>query len=160
MFPKMRRQAQQLSPEQCRQILLNGSSGILSMMGENGYPYGVPLSYVYHEGKLIFHGATQGHKFRALQSCNKASFCVIAKDEVVAEQYTTHFASVIAFGKVRMLTEFNEEMIALMMPLAQKYHPHGNDQGHHRAIENEKDGLCVFVMEIEHLTGKAAKELI
>lgn len=160
MFAEMRRKGQQLSPELCKQILHKGSSGVLSLMGENGYPYGVPLSYVYHEGKLIFHGSDQGHKVRALAACDKASFCVINKDEVIAEQYTTRFRSVIAFGRIKMLTHFDEEMISLMMPLAAKYHPHGTTQMHKNAIEGEKAGLCVFVMEIDHLTGKAAKELI
>ena len=68
-----------------------------------GYPYGVPLSYVYHNGKLYFHCAKAGHKLDAIRREGKCSFCVIGQDQVVAEKYTTLFRSVIAFGQVRVL---------------------------------------------------------
>ena len=159
MFPKMRRYKQLLSEAECIAILEKGSCGVLALTGENGYPYALPLSYVYHEGKIIFHGATEGYKVQCLRHCDKASFCVVDQDEVIAEKYTTHYRSVIAFGKVKMLTDFGEEMIRHMMPLAAKYRPEGTDAMHRTAIDNEKTGLCVLVMEIEHLTGKQAIEL-
>ncbi len=160
MFPKMRRQKQQLSPKECIDILEQGSHGVLALMGENGYPYALPLSYVYSDGKLIFHGADTGYKVECLKHCDRASFCAVDKDDVVAEQYTTYYRSAIAFGKVRMLTDFGEEMIRLMMPLAAKYRPQADNDAHRRAIHNEKVGLCVYIMDIEHLTGKAARELM
>lgn len=157
MFPKMRRQGQQLPQKECIDILENRSHGVLALMGENGYPYALPLSYVYSEGKLIFHGADTGYKVACLQNCDRVSFCVVDKDDVDAEHYTTRYRSVIAFGKVRMLTDFGEEMIKLMMPLAAKYRPDADNATHRQAIHNEKTGLCVYVMDIEHLTGKTAK---
>ena len=157
MFPKMRRLSQQLPAQECIDILCRNTHGTLALLGDNGYPYALPLSYVYTQGKLVFHGATVGHKVECLKNCNKASFCVVDKDEVIPEHYTTHYQSVIAFGKVSMLTDFGKEMIDLMMPLAAKYRPTGTDEQHHAAIDNEKTGLCVFVMEIEHMTGKTAK---
>lgn len=160
MFPKMRRSKQQLTATDSIRILENGTHGVLALMGENGYPYALPLSYVYHDGKLIFHGADTGYKVECLKNCDKASFCVVDKDDVVPEQYTTYYRSVIAFGKVRMLTDFGEEMMHLMMPLAAKYRPQADDNAHKHAIEKEKAGLCVYVMDIEHLTGKTARELM
>ena len=106
MFPKMRRSKQALSPEEMESILLGGTSGVLALQGEGGYPYAVPLSYVYTGGRFYFHCARAGHKIDAVRHSPKASFCVIGQDQVVPEEYTTYYRSVIAFGAVlRCLAE-------------------------------------------------------
>ena len=89
MFREMRRKNQQLLEEDTAAILREGSSGVLSVLGDDGYPYGVPLSYLYEEGRLYFHCAVSGHKLDALRREAKASFCVIAQDEIVPKKYTT-----------------------------------------------------------------------
>ena len=104
MFRPMRRHRQQLSQGDCAAILSRGTSGVLAVAGDGGYPYAVPLSYVYQEGTLFFHCAKAGHKLDALRRCSKASFCVIDQDQVVPPEYTTYFRSVIAFGEVREVT--------------------------------------------------------
>ena len=86
-------------------IFNDNTSGVLSVYGEDGYPYGVPLSYVYADGKLYFHSAKDGHKIDAVRNNNKVSFTVIAQDNIVAEEYTTYFQSVIAFGTARILEQ-------------------------------------------------------
>lgn len=91
MFREMRRRRQQLSPEECKRILAEGTSGVLAVRGDEGYPYAVPLSYVYEEGRLFFHGAAAGHRRDAVLRDPKASFCVIGGDRVVPEEYTTYF---------------------------------------------------------------------
>lgn len=83
MFRPMRRHRQQLSQWDCAAILSRGTSGVLAVAGDGGYPYAVPLSYVYQEGTLFFHCAKAGHKLDALRRCSKASFCVIDQDQVV-----------------------------------------------------------------------------
>ena len=105
MFRPMRRNKQALSPAQCEAVLTRGSSGVLAVSGDDGYPYAVPLSYVYAGGRLYFHCAASGHKLDAVRRCSKASFCVIDQDRVVPEEYTTYFRSVIVFGQVRELTD-------------------------------------------------------
>ena len=77
MFRQMRRNRQQLSRERCEEILSRATSGVLAVLGDEGYPYAVPLSYVYSEGKFYFHCARQGHKLDAIRREPKASFCVI-----------------------------------------------------------------------------------
>lgn len=77
MFREMRRSRQQLTREEAEAVLSRGTSGVLSVLGDEGYPYGVPLSYVYHDGKLYFHWARSGHKLDAVRACHKASFCVV-----------------------------------------------------------------------------------
>lgn len=80
----------------------------LALAGDDDYPYAVPISYAYSDSKLYFHGAKSGHKIDAIKRCDKASFCVIDKDDVVPEEYTTYFRSVIAFGKIRIMEEESE----------------------------------------------------
>lgn len=84
MFPEMRRKKQQLSSEESTQVLENGTHGVLAVSGQNGYPYTVPLSYVYEKGKIFFHCAKAGHKLDALKKEAKVSFCVVDQDDISA----------------------------------------------------------------------------
>ena len=122
MFRDMRRKNQLLPQEEAEAILRQGTSGVLSLLGDGGYPYGVPLSYVYHNGKLYFHCAKAGHKLDAIRREGKCSFCVIGQDQVVAEKYTTLFRSVIAFGQVRVLEDDGEKRAALEA-LGERFNP-------------------------------------
>ena len=78
MFRKMRRFKQEISQEKCIRILREQPRGVLSIMGEDGYPYGLPLDHWYDEktGTICFHGAKEGHKIDALRKNNKVSYCV------------------------------------------------------------------------------------
>ena len=81
-FRKMRRSRQQLTKSECDAILSKTTSGTLALLGDNGYPYAVPISYVYADGRLYFHSAKMGHKVDAIRRYDKASFCVIAADDI------------------------------------------------------------------------------
>ena len=102
-FREMRRKRQQLTKERCIEILKNATSGTLALLGDNGYPYAVPISFVYSNGKLFFHSALSGHKIDAIRNHDKASFCVTERDDVQPEKFTTFFRSVIAFGKIHII---------------------------------------------------------
>lgn len=159
MFRQMRRNRQQLSQERCEEILNRATSGVLAVLGDEGYPYAVPLSYVYSGGKLYFHSARQGHKLDAIRREPKASFCVVDEDRVVAQEYTTYFRSVIAFGQVRELTDEQEKRTAIEK-LALRYAPQDSEHNRQRAIEQDWKPLCMLEMTVEHLSGKEAIELI
>lgn len=92
MFREMRRKNQQLPQEECNRILQVATSGVLAVDGDDDYPYAVPLSFAYEDGRLYFHVAKSGHKLDALRRNPKASFCVIEQDEVMPKIYTTFFA--------------------------------------------------------------------
>lgn len=158
MFREMRRRRQQLSPEECKRILAEGTSGVLAVRGDEGYPYAVPLSYAYEEGRLFFHGAAAGHRRDAVLRDPKASFCVIGGDRVVPEEYTTYFRSVIVFGKIRILEEEAEKRSAIEK-LAAKYSPRQED-GRQREIDRGFSALCMMELTVEHMTGKQAVELM
>ncbi len=155
----MRRKNQLLGDGESAEILKRGTSGVLALLGDGGYPYAVPLSYVFTGSKIYFHGAKSGHKIDAIRLCPRASFCVIDRDDVRPEEYTTYFRSVIAFGKIRIMDD-EAEITAAIERLAEKYHPHGSAAGRKEAIERERQSLCMMEFSIEHLTGKEAKELV
>lgn len=155
MLPEMRRKAQQLPTPEAEEILRAGTSGVLALAGDEGYPYALPISYVYHGGRLYFHCAPAGHKLNAIARCPKASFCVIAQDDVVPERYTTRYRSVIAFGRIRLLTEEGEILEALDV-LGRKYAPALDPSAE---IASGLARVCVLEMEIDRLTGKESLEL-
>ena len=158
MFREMRRKRQQLSDSETSEILKNGSFGVLALCGDEGYPYAVPVSYVYSGGALYFHGAKAGHKFDSVQRCGKASFCVAAKDDVQPERYTTVYKSAIAFGRISVISDADEARQAIGL-LGRKYYPEGTEQRLAAEIDSHENILCMMKLEIEHLTGKQAKEL-
>ena len=170
-FREMRRKRQQLSEEESIGILQKATSGTLALLGDGGYPYAVPISYVYHEGKLYFHSAMAGHKIDAIRKCDKASFCVIEKDDVQPEKYTTFFRSVIAFGRIHIIEDeggthdvdnivggYHEKLEVARM-LGNRYNPN-QDEALQKEIESGLSRMLAIRFDIEHLTGKEAIELV
>ena len=159
MFREMRRFKQALSEQECHAILKRGTSGVLALAGDEGYPYALPISYVYDDGKLYFHCAATGHKIDAIRRCEKTSFCVIDQDLVIPEKFTTYYRSVIAFGRVHILESDEEKMNAIRI-LARKYSGDQGAEGIDREIGKDFANLCMLQFDIEHLTGKEAIELV
>jgi hypothetical protein len=154
----MRRKRQLLSEAETVAMLQACTSGVLAMHGDDGYPYAVPLSFAYEDGRLFFHCAKAGHKIDAIGRSEKASFCVIAADDIVPGKFTTHFRSAVVFGRARILTEDGEKRHALRC-LVNKYSPDYVAEGD-TEIERERDRVCVIELAVEHLTGKASIELV
>ena len=159
MFREMRRKRQQMPEPEAIAILERGSHGVLAVLGDGGYPYAVPISYVYEDGKIYMHCAKSGHKLDAVRACEKASFCVVDQDEVVQAEFTSHYRSAIAFGRIREITDDAEKrrMVSL---LARKYCPDLPQAEHDKAMERDWAPLNMLELTIEHLTAKQAKELI
>lgn len=159
MFREMRRKKQVLSLEESIQVLNRGTSGVLAVSGDDSYPYAVPLSYVYHDNKIFFHCAKTGHKLDAIANNEKVSFCVIDKDQVVPDEYTTYFRSVIVFGKARIMEDDAEKRKAIEI-LTARYSPDQEESHRLQAIEKEYKAVCMIELTIEHMTGKEAIELV
>ena len=154
----MRRFKQQLSPEECEEILINGKDGVLAVHGDDGYPYAVPLNYVYLDNALYFHCAKSGHKLDAVKSDPKVSFCVVYENEISQPKYTTLFKSVIAFGKAETVTD-EDEMYRAVKAIAEKYCPDYKD-GIENEIKREWNILAMIKVNIEHISGKQCKEFL
>ena len=158
MFRTMRHKKQQLSPGACAEILRRGTSGVLAVAGDGGYPYAVPLSYVYDGQTVYFHSANTGHKVDAIVREPRASFCVIDRDEVLPEAFTTAYRSVIVFGRVRVLEE-TEEKRAAVEKLALRYAPNVPEADRAAEIDRYWPSLAVLALTPEQITGKEGLEL-
>lgn len=156
-FRKMRRFRQQLSKEECVAILTAATAGTLALLGDNGYPYAVPISHVYANGKLYFHSALTGHKVDAIRKCDKASFCVIASDDVYPSEFTTYFKSVVAFGRIHIVEDDDERLNAAAL-LGERFNP-GDAEGLQKEMDKFLSHMLVIRMDIEHMSGKEAIEL-
>lgn len=156
----MRRKAQELSRDNAIKILQEATSGVLAVNGDGGYPYTVPVSHVLADGKIYFHSALQGHKIEAIRRDPRVSFCVIARDEVIAREFTTYFRSVVAFGTARIIEDKAEKMTALRL-LAAKYADRTvTAEMTDNEIAKGFDHLHMIAITIEHLTAKQAIELV
>ncbi|WP_297300513.1 pyridoxamine 5'-phosphate oxidase family protein [uncultured Brachyspira sp.] len=159
MFREMRRKKQLLSNSYSISILKKCTSGVLAVLGDDNYPYAVPLSYVYDDNKIFFHAAKSGYKLDAIKNNNKVSFCVIEKDDIKPEEYTTYYRSVIVFGRAFIIEDDNIKREAIEK-LALKYYPNDIKENRDKAINNEYNALCIIELDIEYMTGKEAIELI
>lgn len=158
MFRTMRREKQLLPNEIAVEILERNTSGTLALAGDEDYPYAVPISYVYADGKIYFHSAVTGHKIDAVKRQEKVSFCVIDQDQIVPEKYTTYFRSVIAFGKAK-LVEDTDEMRRIATVLAMKYSA-DFAEGIPEEISSSIGHMAIIEMTIDHMTAKEAIELV
>ena len=160
MFREMRRSKQILSREAAEKILREGEFGVLALSGDDGYSYAVPINYAVEGNKIYFHSAKIGHKIDAINRNDKVSFCVVDKHEVVAEEFTTYFSSAIAFGRIRIVDDNNDpDKLRGLELLADKYSSTASPTRREKEL-SRLSALVVPVMTIEHLTGKAARELV
>ncbi|MCI8608873.1 MAG: pyridoxamine 5'-phosphate oxidase family protein [Firmicutes bacterium] len=158
MIREMNRRKQALLEAESIAVLERNTAGVLALMGDEGYPYGVPLSYAYADGKIYFHCAKRGYKLDCMKANPKVCFTVIDADQIVPEEYTTYFRSVIAMGQVRILEE-GDERIAGLWALTEKYSGSMPEAAKRGEVEGCR-GALVGVIDIEYLTGKEARELV
>ena len=157
-FRKMRRFRQEMTAETNEEILKNGIYGILAVLGDNGYPYTIPVNYAYENGNIYIHCAREGHKLDAIRRSPKVSFCVVDKADVVGKEYTSYFRSVIVFGKAEILSD-EAEIRNVAFLLGERYRPN-----HPEDCRKEVDGsisrLCILRIRPDFISGKQAKELV
>ncbi len=155
MFRKMRRIGQVISKEECEEILTNEPRGVLALLGDDDYPYAIPMSHVYVDGKIYFHGAQEGHKNDAVKKHSKVSYCVMDKGIKAKDSWWYTFKSVIVFGKIKTLTD-RDEKIEKLTHLGDKFFP-----THEETVDEINrllDRTEVFEITIEHMSGKIVKE--
>ncbi len=157
MFRKMRRIKQQITEDECIEILKKEPRGVLSLIGEDGYPYGIPINQFYCEedGKLYFHGAKTGHKIDAIRQCEKASFCIYDEGYRREGEWALNIRSVVVFGTIR-LVEDPEKAKWICTKICQKF---TEDEAY---LENELVHALPNVQCLEftpeHMTGKLVNE--
>ena len=151
----MRRFKQQLTLQECETILQGAYRGFLSVNGENGYPYTIPMNFLYNDNRIYFHSTLQGHKIDAIKQSPKACFTVINEPVQQENDWWYHVSSVVCFGQVSII-ENQEERMEILKSLGQKYFPEGYDM--QKDVATNAHRAAVLCFAVEHMTGKRVKE--
>ena len=157
MFRQMLRSKQQLDEAECIDILMKEPRGVLSVLGDDGYPYGMPINHYYcpEDGLLYFHGGKKGHKIDALRQHDKASFCVYDSGFRREGEWALNIRSVIVFGRVEFI-EDQDRIYEISRRLSRKF---TDDEAYIEAeIRRYGPGTLLFALVPEHMTGKLVNE--
>lgn len=154
MFKEMRRKDRELSKEEAYELLNRCEYGVLSTMNPDGYPYGVPLDYVYEDNAIYFHCASEGHKLENIYSNLNVSFCVVNDVQLLPSDFSTKYKSVIVFGKAKEVKE--EEKRKGLVLLLEKYSKDYMMEGG-KYIQAMWDKTKVIKIDIEHISAKGKK---
>lgn len=152
----MRRFRQQITEEECETILREEPRGVLSMYGEDGYPYAIPINFIYDGRKIYFHCAKEGHKIDALKKDNRVSFCVYDKGYLKEGKVGLNINSVVIFGKIRFIDD-RETVIRETRALGMKYLPEDLVEKDVKKYA-ETGKLQILELTIDHMTGKLVNE--
>jgi nitroimidazol reductase NimA-like FMN-containing flavoprotein (pyridoxamine 5'-phosphate oxidase superfamily) len=154
MFRNLRRDDRSLSPEEARDILQYGEYGVLSVMGTEGYPYGVPVNYVFKNDVLYIHSATEGHKLDSIRENDKVSFVVVGRTQVLPENFSMLYKSTIVFGRAVEIvgSEKQEALMALIDRFSSEFLEKGK-----KYVEGMQQNTAVLKIDIDHISGKGKK---
>ena len=157
MFRQMRRFKQQISREECVRILKEQPRGVLSMLGDDGYPYGIPMDHWYSEkeNRLFFHCAKVGHKLDAISACDKVSYCVMDSGYREEGDWALHINSVVVFGRMRVV-EDEKKKREICTNLVRKFTD--DEEYLQKELTNAFPRVCCLELDIEHMSGKLVKE--
>ncbi|PKM82894.1 MAG: MFS transporter [Firmicutes bacterium HGW-Firmicutes-14] len=154
MFKEIRRSDKKLTNEEMLDIMSNAEYGVLSTFGENGFPYGVPVNFIYQDGNIYFHSALSGHKLDNIAFNSKVSFCVIKDVALIPDDFNTKFKSVISFGEIKEVPE--DEKSEIYMLFLQKFAKDFMEAGL-EYIKKAGGKAKVCRIEIMHMTAKGKK---
>ena len=157
MFRPMRRFKQQISREKCVRILREEKRGVLSMHGEDGYPYGIPMNHWYNpeDGKLYFHGAKTGHKIDAIAGDNRVSYCVHDAGYRKEGEWALNIRSVVVFGRISLVTG-EEKAREIVTHLCRKFTD--DEEYLQKELKNALPRVQCLELAIDHMTGKLVNE--
>ncbi|MEI6842105.1 MAG: pyridoxamine 5'-phosphate oxidase family protein, partial [Methanomicrobiales archaeon] len=150
----VRRKDREIGMEHAIELLANCEYGVLSTVGKDGQPYGVPLSYAYKDNRIYFHCALNGHKIENMENNPQVSFCVVGTTKVLPEKFGTEYESAMAFGIASEV--FGPERYGALLLLLEKYSSEFIDQGK-KYIDQKDQATKVFKIEINHMSGKARR---
>ena len=157
MFRELVRKKQQISKEECITLLKEELRGVLSVQGDDGYPYGLPINHYYNEGDgcLYFHSGMTGHKIDAIRRCGKASFCVYDQGFRREGEWALNIKSVIVFGRIEII-EDKETIYDMARKLSHKF---TRDEAYiEKEITHSGPRTLMFRLVPEHMTGKLVNE--
>lgn len=153
MERKMYKEERQLSAEETQALFVKGHHGILSVNGDDGYPYAVPVNYVFIDGKIYIHSAKYGYKIDALKQNDKVCFTAILNSQIIPDKFTAAFESVVAFGKASFIDDGDEKLTALRT-FIERFSPDHQEAGE-RFIHAAYEKTQIIRIDVEQMTGKA-----
>jgi nitroimidazol reductase NimA-like FMN-containing flavoprotein (pyridoxamine 5'-phosphate oxidase superfamily) len=156
MSHEMRRRDRELGEEEAYAVLREAGDGVLATIGEDGYPYAVPMNHVLADGALYLHSALTGHKLENLAHCDLVSYCVVAAREVVPAELSTNYRSAVVFGRAAQVSEPIEKRRGLMA-LLHRFAPEHMENGL-KELERDFARTAVLRIDIHRITGKARKK--
>lgn len=157
MFRELIRKNQQLSVDDCVRVLNMQTRGVLSVQGEDGYPYGMPMNHFYNadDGCIYFHCGKVGHRLDALRRCDKVSFCVYDQGTAEPGQWALKVKSVIVFGRMELVDDM-EQIIDITARLSRKF---TQDEAYiQKEIAQYASGTLLLRLKPEHMCGKLVTE--
>lgn len=154
MFRESRKPEKMLSNAEMKEILETAEYGVLSTIGQDGYPYGVPVNFVYDGESVYMHGAKEGHKVDNINFCDKVSFTAVVDTEILPKEFNTKFRSVIVFGRAVLATE--EEKLKAFHLMLEKYTPTNIENGK-KYVKGAGHKASIYKIQIEHCTAKGKK---
>ena len=157
MFREVSRHKQALTREQCTSVLQKALRGVLAVNGEDGYPYALPINFYYDDksATVYFHSGKVGYKVECLERADKACFTASSDGERHSGEWWLTIQSVIAFGKVRQITD-KATIEEVSRRLSFKF---TQDASYIDAeIEKYLPATLLLAFEIEYITGKVVKE--
>ena len=157
MFREMNRKKQQLTDEECRDILKTELRGVLSVNGDDGYPYGLPTNHYYCEedGKIYFHSGMKGHKVDAIKKDNKVSYCVYDSGFRRDGEWALNVKSVIVFGRIEFVDD-REEIYRIARLLSRRFTD--DEEYIEKEVEHAGWRTLMFALVPEYMTGKLVNE--
>lgn len=157
MFRELIRKDKQLPVEECIHVLKTEKRGVLSVVGDNDYPYGMPMNHWYNEedGKIYFHCGNTGHRLDALKKANKVSFCTYDEGYRHPGQWAMHVKSVIVFGRMKIVDDL-DRIIDITTKLSHKF----TQDDAYIKDEIAKHAHRTLLLELtpEHICGKLVEE--
>lgn len=157
MFRPIRRKNKEISLELTKKLLADSRRGVLAVNGDGGYPYAIPINYLYDElqNKIYFHGARAGHKIDSIRTCDKVCFTVYGNEFIEDEAWAPFVQSVVVFGRCHLI-EDQSNAIDLVKMLAMKYYPDEKTADEEILVSGK--AVQMFEIEIEYISGKQIQE--
>ncbi len=156
-FPQMRRPQKALSYQQCIDLLVTSKRGVMSVNGQNGYPYGMPLNHYYDQesNKIYFHGGNEGYRIDCVRNDPRVSYCIISEPHTIENHWALRFESVIVYGTVRFI-EDEKEIVEIVRRLSHRF---TDDENYIEAeIRGSLYRTSLMEMSIDHISGKKIVE--
>lgn len=157
MFRPVRKKVNEISVTLAKDLIKKSRRGILAVNGDNGYPYAIPINYLYEEEsqKIFFHGSKAGHKVDSVKKSDKVCFTVYGNEQIKEETWAPYVQSALVFGRCKLI-EDEDRAMKVLKDFAMKYYP--SESMVEEEMKKAAKAVQMFEITIEHISGKEVQE--